>query len=159
MGAQAAGGAGQRVMLPQMSPELQARTLAEMTGASGICGVSGGRARNWSGGHTTMGAELTIGFTVTGHTRRDAHHAVSGARAGDVLILTRPIGYRGDHGRAHAGTRRTGREVTQLHWQTMQRSRSDIEAAIFWRKAHAMTDVTGFGLAGHVQAICAGLRA
>ena len=43
------------------------------------------------GGHSSTGAELTVGFTVTGLLEREPV-TLSGGRAGDVLILTKPIG-------------------------------------------------------------------
>ena len=77
------------IVVPQMSADLQARTLTEITQvATEVLSAAGAQL---VGGHTTMGAELTIGFTVTG--RKDTMPlTVSGAQPGDVLILTRPIG-------------------------------------------------------------------
>ncbi len=43
------------------------------------------------GGHTSLGSELTIGFTVTGLTAGDPV-TLAGAKPGDVLVLTKPIG-------------------------------------------------------------------
>lgn len=103
-----------------------------------------------------MGAELTIGFTLTG-TRDTMPITVAGAQAGDVLLLTRPIGS-GVIMAAHMDGTAQGRDVANAldQMQQPQSRQSDI-----LRNAHAMTDVTGFGLAGHIQAICAasGLRA
>ena len=77
------------LILPQMSAALQARTLAEITEAlDDVLGQTGGQL---VGGHTTMGAELTIGFSVTG-TRKAPPITHAGAKPGDVLVLTRPIG-------------------------------------------------------------------
>jgi len=133
-------------ILPQMSPVLQARTLAEITqAATDVFRAAGAQV---VGGHTTMGAELTIGFTVTG-TSTAMPITVGGARAGDVLILTRPIG----SGVLLAGLMQgsaQGRDVAQA-LAVMQQPQHR-EAQILAR-AHAMTDVTGFGLAGHAQAI------
>ena len=135
------------LILPQMAPDLQARTLAEMTQtAAAVMGAAGAQL---VGGHTTMGAELTVGFTVTG-LRKDMPITVSGAQEGDVLLLTRPIGA-GVILAADMQGQADGRDVAAA-LQVMQTSQ-DIAAAAL-KKAHAMTDVTGFGLAGHVQAIC-----
>jgi len=142
------------VILPRMSPALQVRTLREITeGAVGIFTAAGARL---VGGHTTMGAELTIGFTVTG-TRDTMPITVGGAQAGDVLLLTRPIGS-GVIMAAHMAGTASGPVVAGA--LALMATAQDIEAEIL-RDAHAMTDVTGFGLAGHVQAICAasGLQA
>jgi selenide, water dikinase len=52
------------VILPRLSRRLQARWLAEiMTAAAGVAKAAGAEI---VGGHTSLGAELTIGFTVTG---------------------------------------------------------------------------------------------
>ena len=142
------------LILPRMSPVLQARTLQEITDTAQEVFTAAGATL--VGGHTTMGAELTVGFTVTG-TRDTMPITVAGAQAGDVLLLTRPIGS-GVIMAAHMDGTAQGRDVANAldQMQQPQSRQSDI-----LRDAHAMTDVTGFGLAGHIQAICAasGLRA
>jgi selenide,water dikinase len=135
------------LILPRMSPALQARTLREITDAAREVFEDAGASL--VGGHTTMGAELTIGFTVTG-TRSTMPITVGGAKPGDVLLLTRPIGS-GVIMAGHMERTANGRDVAQA-LKIMQTSQSR-QAAIL-RNAHAMTDVTGFGLAGHVGAIC-----
>ncbi|WP_439150498.1 selenide, water dikinase SelD [Sulfitobacter sp.] len=142
------------LILPRMSPVLQARTLREITDTAQEVFAAAGATL--VGGHTTMGAELTIGFTLTG-TRDTMPISVAGAQVGDVLLLTRPIGS-GVIMAAHMDGTAQGRDVANAleHMQQPQSRQADI-----LRDAHAMTDVTGFGLAGHIQAICAasGLRA
>lgn len=133
-------------ILPQMSAGLQTRTLAEISDAvAQVFQVAGAQV---VGGHTTMGAELTIGFTVTG-TRAQMPITVAGGKAGDALILTRPIGS-GVIMAAHMQGIAGGRDVTKA-LQVMA-TPQHVEAAILG-DANAMTDVTGFGLAGHVQAL------
>ncbi|MEP4195515.1 MAG: selenide, water dikinase SelD [Aliishimia sp.] len=135
------------IILPRMSPPLQERTLREISEtAQAVFGQVGASV---VGGHTSMGAEMTIGFTVTG-TRVQMPIAQSGAKDGDVLLLTRPIGT-GVILAAHMAGQASGRIVANM-LATLERTQ-DIAAAVL-NKAHAMTDVTGFGLAGHVQAIC-----
>jgi selenide,water dikinase len=98
-----------------------------------------------------MGAELTLGFTVTGLLERDPV-TLAGARAGDALILTKPIGT----GVVLAGEMRmlaTGAEVAAT-WAGMGTAQG-AAAAILSPVARAMTDVTGFGLASHLGNICA----
>ena len=135
-----------QIILPQMSPALQARTLAEITQAAGeVVHAAGAQI---VGGHTTMGAELTIGFTVTG-TRDVMPITVAGGQAGDVLILTRPIGS-GVIMAGHMQGQASGRVVAEALrvMATPQHREAEVLSG-----AHAMTDVTGFGLAGHVQAM------
>jgi selenide,water dikinase len=135
------------LVLPRMSPELQGRILKEITDTAAE--VFGRAGASVVGGHTTMGAELTIGFTVTG-TRDVMPITVSGARPGDVLLLTRPIGS-GVILAAHMEGTAPGLAVAAL-LETMQKPQ-DREATVLG-DSHAMTDVTGFGLAGHIQGIC-----
>jgi selenide,water dikinase len=138
-----------QIVVPQMSAVLQERVLLEITReAEAVVTAAGAQL---VGGHTTMGAELTIGFTVTG-TRAEMPLTVAGAQDGDVLILTRPIGS-GVILAADMTGQADGRDVAAalaVMGQPQHR-----EAAVLGQVAHAMTDVTGFGLAGHVQAICA----
>jgi len=77
-----------QVVLPRMAPDLAAAELAEvMEEAAAVFAAAGADV---VGGHSSVGAELTIGFTVTGL----AGHAVGkgGARPGDALILTKALG-------------------------------------------------------------------
>jgi selenide,water dikinase len=137
------------IVVPQMSAALQARTLNEITQvAEDVLSAAGAQL---VGGHTTMGAELTIGFTVTG-TKSTMPLTVSGAKAGDVLILTRPIGS-GVIMAADMAGQADGRDVAAA--LVIMGRAQDREAAVLGEVANAMTDVTGFGLAGHIQAICA----
>ena len=133
-------------ILPQMSVTLQTRTLAEISAAvADVFRIAGAQV---VGGHTTMGAELTVGFTVTG-TCEQMPITVAGGKAGDALILTRPIGS-GVLMAALMQGLAGGRDVTRALevMATPQHQEAKILSG-----AHAMTDVTGFGLAGHVQAI------
>lgn len=135
------------VILPPMSPNLQARTMAEiMQAASEVFRAAGAEI---VGGHSTTGAELTLGFTVTGLCDgTPITHA--DAQAGDALILTRPIGS-GTILAAEMQGRADGRHVAAL---LARMAKPQGDAARVLRQAHAMTDVTGFGLAGHLLAIC-----
>ena len=135
------------VTLPRMSAALQARTMAEVMAEAGSALSQAGA--EIVGGHSTMGAETTIGFTLTGLLERDAI-TVAGARPGDALILTRPIGT-GTLLAAEMQGRARGRDVADL-MAVLARPQGD--AAALLSGAHAMTDVTGFGLAGHLAAIC-----
>jgi selenide, water dikinase len=131
------------VILPRLSSRLQARWLEEiMTAAAGVAKAAGAEI---VGGHTSLGAELTIGFTVTGLADRAVGKA--GARPGDVLVLTKPLGS-GVILAAEMACAAPGAVVVGA-WQSMTHPLAE-EAAILAPVAHAMTDVTGFGLAGHL---------
>ncbi|MEL7099650.1 MAG: selenide, water dikinase SelD [Pseudomonadota bacterium] len=141
------GAAVASVILPRQSPELAARDLARiMDAARTVFDAAGGRI---VGGHSTQGAELTIGFTVTG----TANHAIglSGARAGDGLVLTGQIG----SGTVMAGHMRGLARASEVLGAQAGMVRMKGRDAQLLAGAHAMTDVTGFGLAGHLRNIAA----
>ena len=135
------------IVLPRMSSALQERTLREITQTAQAVFAQAGATV--VGGHTSMGAEMTIGFTVTG-VRDTMPITLSGAQDGDVLLLTRPIGS-GVILAAHMAGR-VPAKVLAPTLATMGQPQ-DIAARVL-SKANAMTDITGFGLAGHIQAIC-----
>lgn len=135
------------IILPRMSPALQRRTLAEiMATAAEVMGDAGAAI---VGGHSSMGDEMTIGFTLTGLCETDPI-LLSGARAGDALILTKPLGS-GVLMAAEMAGQANGAWVASAFRQMVQ---PQGEAARILAGAHAMTDVTGFGLAGHLLGMC-----
>jgi selenide,water dikinase len=137
-----------QVVLPQMSGPLQARTLAEiMAAAAGVFTAAGA---DIVGGHTSVGAELTVGFTVTGLATRPI--TKSGAVPGDALILTKPIGTGTILAAEMARARLPGALLGEAVADALASMRRPLGAAsrVLAPEAHAMTDVTGFGLAGHL---------
>ncbi|MEO0369854.1 MAG: selenide, water dikinase SelD [Pseudomonadota bacterium] len=132
------------VILPQQSPRLAERALSEITAAAEE--VMGDAGAQVVGGHSTMGAELTIGFTVTGLCKTKPI-TLEGAQPGDDLILTKPIGS-GVIMAADMMAEAEGADVeAALRWMTQPQG----AAAKHLAAAHAMTDVTGFGLMGHLK--------
>ncbi|MFM7444368.1 MAG: selenide, water dikinase SelD, partial [Tabrizicola sp.] len=77
-----------QITLPPLGPALQTRMLAEIMDEAAQTFREAGA--DIVGGHSTEGAELTIGFTVTGTATRPL--TKGGAIPGDALILTKPIG-------------------------------------------------------------------
>lgn len=138
-----------QIILPRAASEVHTGMLAEITTAAS----EGARAvgAELVGGHTSIGAELTIGFTVTGLVATRAID-LGGARPGDRLVLTRPIGV-GVLLAAEMQGAAPGAAVAKL-WDTLAADQSQIAAELA-PVAHAMTDVTGFGLAGHLARLCA----
>jgi selenide, water dikinase len=132
-----------QIILPPLSPALQERTVAEILEAASE--IFTGEGAEIVGGHTTTGAELTVGFTVTGLTDRPPI-TLAGARPGDALILTRPLG----SGTILAAEMRMQARGPWVAACLAGMSRPQGAAAAILRQAHAMTDVTGFGLAGHL---------
>jgi selenide, water dikinase len=136
-----------QITLPEMSARLAARTLQEITaGARAVLNAAGA---DLVGGHTALGPEMAIGFAVTGLAGRAI--GLGGARPGDALILTKPLG----SGVLLAAEMRLAADARDIAaaFDSMARPLA-AEAALLAPLAHAMTDVTGFGLAGHLWAIC-----
>ncbi|MBH1974183.1 MAG: selenide, water dikinase SelD, partial [Rhodobacteraceae bacterium] len=140
-----------QVTLPPLSPEKGADMLAEiMAEAAEVFRAAGADV---VGGHTSIGAELTIGFTVTGLAPRAI--TKGGAQPGDVLILTKPIGAGTIMAAEMAMARLPGLilgEAVAAALTAMSQPNGPA-AALLAPHAHAMTDVTGFGLGGHLLEI------
>ena len=140
-----------QITLPPLGPALQTETLRQiMAGAAQVITAAGA---DLVGGHTSQGAELTIGFTITGLAPRAITKA--GAKPGDVLILTKPIGIGTILAAEMANAALPGAllgEIVANAYAQMQQP-NDHAAKILAPHAHAMTDVTGFGLAGHLLEI------
>lgn len=137
-----------QITLPRMGAAMQAATLAEiMQEATAVFRAAGA---DIVGGHTSVGAELTIGFTLTGLVAHPVTKA--GAQAGDALILTKAIGT----GTILAADMALARIPGLILGQAVQEAYASMArplgpaSAILAPHAHAMTDVTGFGLAGHL---------
>ncbi len=146
MGAQAQSALAM-ITLPPLSEPLQAQWLTEiMEAAAAVLGAAGA---DIIGGHSSAGAELSIGFTVTGLLDGPAI-GLRGAQAGDALILTKPIGA-GVLLAAEMQGQAKGRDISALY-DTMTKPQR-VVSEILALHAHAMTDVTGFGLAGHIMNI------
>lgn len=137
-----------QITLPPLGPELQTRMLAEIMDEAAQ--TFRGAGADVVGGHSTEGAELTIGFTVTGTAERIL--TKGGAQPGDALILTKPLGsgiiLAVEMALASVPGLLLG-EIWAACIQEMTRAQGSA-AAILAPHAHAMTDVTGFGLAGHL---------
>lgn len=101
-----------------------------------------------AGGHTIEGQELLYGLAVTGTVHPEKIWRNGGARPGDLLVLTKPLGT-GLVTTAAKGNEASGAALsTAVRWMsTLNRSAAEALASL---EPHAVTDVTGFGLAGHV---------
>src|SRR5947207_350425 len=97
-----------------------------------------------AGGHTIRSEEPIFGLAVQGLVHPDRVWAKSGARAGDVLLLSKPIGT----GIVLAGGSEPAKAAAIASMRTLNRSAAEALGAL-GEGPHAVTDVTGFGLFGH----------
>jgi selenide,water dikinase len=108
------------------------------------------------GGHTVRDNEVKFGYAVTGEVDPDRVLSNAGARAGDVLFLTKAlgtgiVGTAIKAGRApEAIVRAAVRSMTALN-----RGAAEAMQALPAGHVHACTDITGFGLIGHATEMAA----
>ena len=100
------------------------------------------------GGHTSEGAELVLGFAVTGTINRGDYLTKRGLMPGDALILTKPLGT----GTLLAADMHGKAKARWVDGAIRSMLVSNREGASLLRSngATACTDVTGFGLLGHL---------
>jgi selenide,water dikinase len=99
-----------------------------------------------AGGHTIRDAEPKYGLAVVGTVAPDAIWPKAGARPGDALYLTKPLGTALVIGGAKRGLADLGVAVEWM--RTLNRDAADVLRKV---TPNAVTDVTGFGLAGHAH--------
>lgn len=101
------------------------------------------------GGHTIEDNEPKFGMTVTGISRIDKILTNSGAKAGDAIILTKPIGT----GIISTAVKRgiASKESERQAIATMSELNKKAAEVMQNFKINACTDVTGFGLLGHLS--------
>ncbi len=97
-----------------------------------------------AGGHTIRNPEPIYGLAVQGVVHPDRVFRKSGALAGDVLMLSKPIGT----GLALAGGNDADKQAAIVGMRQLNRTASEVLRSL-GADVHAVTDVTGYGLAGH----------
>jgi len=97
-----------------------------------------------AGGHTIRSDEPIFGLAVQGTVDPDHVWTKAGARVGDVLVLSKPIGT----GIVLAGGSEEHKALAIAGMRTLNRAAAEALAELA-DGPHAVTDVTGFGLAGH----------
>lgn len=141
-------------VVPEGAEEQQSRLLSELLA---------GAVREFSeaevaivGGHSIVGPKLTIGFTVLGDADPKQVVRKTSLAVGDCLVLTKPLGT----GVLLAGHMQA--KCRAAWWTTLVESMlaSNRQAATIvpQMEVSAATDVTGFGLAGHLQEMLAGTQ-
>jgi selenide,water dikinase len=103
------------------------------------------------GGHSIDDPEPKYGLAVTGAVHPDRVVTNAGGRPGDVLVLTKPLGV----GAVVTARKRGGADDALLARavEIMVTLNAEAGAAATSAGATAMTDVTGFGLLGHLHAL------
>jgi len=107
-----------------------------------------------AGGHSTEDDEPKFGLSVTGTVHPDKVWKNSGARPGDALLLTKPLG----SGVLFNANRKgwVSKEAMAACLDTIITLNKAAAEVLHGYEVHACTDVTGFGLAGHGYEMAAG---
>jgi selenide, water dikinase len=125
-------------------------------------GAAAAEEAGWlvAGGHTVDGAEPLYGQAVVGEADPDRLLRNDAGRPGDALVLTKPLGT----GLAATAVKRRGPEailpagpIAPLYAEAvaeMTRTNAAASEAALDLGARAATDVTGFGLLGHLREVC-----
>jgi selenide,water dikinase len=100
-----------------------------------------------AGGHTVRDAEIKYGLSVTGVVHPDRLLTNRNARPGDVLVLSKPLGT--GFVTTAFKKNRCPRDVIEGAGESMRSLNAVASQVAVEVGAHAATDITGFGLAGH----------
>jgi selenide, water dikinase len=106
------------------------------------------------GGHSINDPELKFGYAITGTVHPDRAKTNAGARAGDVIVLTKRIGTGVISTALKRGIARDA-DVAASVESMLTLNRSACEAMLAF-DVHGCTDVTGFGLLGHMREMALG---
>ena len=108
------------------------------------------------GGHSVDNEQIMFGYSVTGIIDPNKIATNSGARPGDVIILTKPIGT----GVVSTGIKwaKTGAEVANVSVETMLTPGKHAAEAMREFDVKGATDVTGFALIGHAWEMAKGSK-
>jgi selenide,water dikinase len=129
-----------------LSPEAAGLVIR---GAQQVCKAAG---IPLAGGHSIDSPEPIFGLAVTGRVRITDIKKNGGARAGDILLLTKPLGVGIFSTAQKQGKLLPQHEVLSIGVMTKLNTAGERLGKI--SGVTAMTDVTGFGLAGHLLEMC-----
>jgi selenide,water dikinase len=124
-----------------------------LEGGESVCAQAGIPV---AGGHSIDTLEPIYGLVALGLVHPDKVKKNSSAKAGDLLILGKPLGIGILSAALKKGKLSESGYAQMVEWTTKLNTPG--EALAEMRDVHALTDVTGFGLAGHLLEICRGSR-
>jgi len=104
------------------------------------------------GGHSVDDKEPKYGLVVTGEVQESEMWKNSGARPGDSLVLTKPLGTGIIATAIKKGL--ISDDIIKIAAKTMSMLNKNAADGLKGLDVHAVTDVTGFGLLGHLAEIC-----
>jgi len=138
-------------VVPPSTPERTEEALFQLLAGARACLDRESVAL--AGGHSSEGPELALGFSVSGEVDPARILRKGGLRAGDALILTKPLGT----GILFAAAMRARAPAPAIEHAlaAMRRSNRDAAEILIAHGARAMTDVSGFGLIGHLAEMLA----
>ena len=147
MGAEAQSATAIATVPPGLEAKVEDTVFQLMAGAVSVLNEAGCAL---VGGHTGEGSELALGFAINGliDERLSGVMTKGGMRPGDALILTKPIGT-GTLFAAHKLLKARGRWIDAA-LESMQVSNRAAMPCLIAHGATACTDLTGFGLLGHL---------
>jgi selenide,water dikinase len=125
----------------EMLGEIFAAADAQVRAAGGLL----------AGGHTIRDAEPKYGLAVVGTVRPDGIWPKNGARPGDSVFLTKPLGtglIMSGYKKGLAGDMQLTRAIRWM--RTLNKDAADVLRGV---EPNAVTDVTGFGLFGHAHEV------
>lgn len=131
------------------SPTVPVEALREILAGAGDVGLAA--ACPVLGGHTVKDSEIKFGLAVIGEVHPDRLLTNAGAKPGDALVLAKPIGTS-----ALATALKSGRIDETNPWfvgfiESMTFLNDGAAKVALSHGAHALTDITGFGLSGHLM--------
>ena len=134
------------VALPYAEKHLVANDLRQLMG--GIAEEARRLRITLLGGHTSEGSETAVSVTMNGLTDSDSVFRKGGLQPGDELVLAKPVGT-GIILAADMHLKARGRWVDEV-FEGMLQSNGEAARVLTQTGIPAVTDVTGFGLAGHL---------
>ena len=124
-------------------------TAGILKGAAEVCSEAGIFI---AGGHTIDDAEPKFGLVALGFVHPDRLLRKSGARPGDALVLGKALGT----GIIATAIKRDAADqpIIRAAVRSMRQLNAEAAALAHGHEVHALTDVTGFGLIGHLRELC-----